>query len=190
MNAAVELGTMLIIRNSGLAGGERTIRPVNAYQPPPTGEKSRMYRHLLIPVDGSDASKAGLREVVRIVTPEVSKLRLVHVIDSSVGKDSCDPGTVGDTMVQASRDEGTAILAEARVALAKYDIHAECVLIESHGERVASRIIAQAREWPADLIVMGSHGRRGLARIAMGSQAAEVFRDSPVPVLLIRAVYP
>jgi nucleotide-binding universal stress UspA family protein len=106
-----------------------------------------MYRHLLIPVDGSDASKAALREVVRIVvTPDVSKLRLVHVIDSSVGKDPYDPGTVGDTMVQASRDEGTAILAEARVALAKYDIHAECVLIESHGERIASRIIAQARE--------------------------------------------
>jgi nucleotide-binding universal stress UspA family protein len=130
-----------------LSGVERTIRPVNAYQRPHTGEKSRMYRHLLIPVDGSDASKAALREVVRIVvTPDVSKLRLVHVIDSSVGKDPYDPGTVGDTMVQASRDEGTAILAEARVALAKYDIHAECVLIESHGERIASRIIAQARE--------------------------------------------
>jgi nucleotide-binding universal stress UspA family protein len=147
------------------------------------------YRHVLIPVDGSDASKAGVREIVRIVTPDVSKLRLVHVIDSSVGKDSYDPGTVGDTMVQAGRDEGTVILAEARMALAKYDLHAECVLIESHGESVASRIIAQAREWPADLIVMGSHGRRGLARIAMGSQAAEVFRESPVPVLLIRAVY-
>lgn len=48
----------------------------------------------------------------------------------------------------------------------------------------------RTREKPADLIVMGSHGRRGLARMAMGSQAAEVFRESPVPVLLIRAVYP
>jgi len=149
-----------------------------------------MYRHLLIAVDGSDASKAGLREVVRIATPDVSKLRLVHVIDSSVGKESYDPGTVGNAMVQASRDEGTAILAEAGAVLAQYDLHAECVLVESHGERVARRIVAQAREWPADLIVMGSHGRRGLARMAMGSQAAEVFRESPVPVLLIRAVYP
>src|SRR5580693_9039125 len=148
-----------------------------------------MYCHILIAVDGSDASRAGLREVVRIATPDVSKLRLVHVVDSSVGKESYDPGTVGDTMVQASRDEGTAILAEAGAVLAKYDLHAECVLIESNGERVASRIVAQAREWPADLIVMGSHGRRGLARAVMGSDAAEVFRESPVPVLLVRAVY-
>ena len=148
-----------------------------------------MYRHLLIPVDGSDASKAGLREVVRIATPDVSKLRLVHVIDSSVGRDSFDPGTVGDTIIQANRDNGTTILAEAREILTKYDLRAECVLIESHRERVASRIIAQAREWPADLIIMGSHGRRGLARVVMGSEAEEVFRESPVPVLLVRAVY-
>jgi nucleotide-binding universal stress UspA family protein len=147
-----------------------------------------MYRHLLIPVDGSDASKAGLREVVRIATPEVSKLRVVHVIDSSVGKSSYDPGTVGDTIIQASRDTGTTILAEAREVLTKYDLRAECVLIESHGGRVASRIIAQAREWPADLIIMGSHGRRGLARVALSSEAEEVFRESPVPVLLVRAV--
>jgi nucleotide-binding universal stress UspA family protein len=146
-----------------------------------------MYCHLLVPVDGSDASKAGLREVVRLATPDVSRVRLVHVIVSSMGGDSYDPGTVGDTIIQASRDRGAAILAEAREVLTKDDLHAECVLIESHGERVADRIIAQAREWPADLIIMGSHGRRGLARVVMGSDAAEVFRESPVPVLLVRA---
>jgi len=70
----------------------------------------------------------------------------VHVIASSAGKDSYNPGTVGDTIIQASRDNGTVILAEAREVLAKYDLHAECILIESHGERVAGRIIAQARD--------------------------------------------
>jgi nucleotide-binding universal stress UspA family protein len=148
-----------------------------------------MYRQVLIPVDGSDASKAGLREVVRIATPDVSRLRLIHVIDSSVGRDAYHAGTVGVAIIQASRDSGNAVLAEAREVLAKFDLHAECVLIESRGESVASRIVAQAREWPAELIVMGSHGRRGLARVAMGSDAAEVFRESPVPVLLVRAVY-
>jgi len=148
-----------------------------------------MYRQILIPVDGSEASKAGLREVVRIATADASTLRLVHVIDSSVGRDSYDPGTVGDTMIEASRDNGNAVLAEAGEILAKFNLHAEFVLIESHGERIVSRIIAQAREWPAELIVMGTHGRRGIALLAMGSKAAEVLRESPVPVLLVRAVY-
>jgi nucleotide-binding universal stress UspA family protein len=62
---------------------------------PQTGDKSHMYRHVLIPVDGSDATKAGLREVIRIATPDVSRVRLVHVIDSSAGRDSYNPGTVG-----------------------------------------------------------------------------------------------
>src|ERR1700677_4127698 len=148
-----------------------------------------MYRRLLIPVDGSDASKAGLREVVQIAAPDISRVRLVHVIDSSVGMDSYDPGTVGDTIIKTSRDNGTAILAEAYEVLAKYDPHAECILIESHGERVASCIVSQARDWPADLIIMGLHGRHGLARAVIGSEA-EVFRESPIPVLLVRAVYP
>jgi nucleotide-binding universal stress UspA family protein len=149
-----------------------------------------MYRQILIPVDGSDASKAGLREVVRIATPNVSTLRLVHVIDSTLGRDSYDPGTVGDTIIEASRGIGNVVLAEAREILAKFNLHAEGVLIESHGERIASRIIAQAREWPAELIIMGTHGRRGIALVAMGSEAAEVLRESSVPILLVRAVYP
>jgi nucleotide-binding universal stress UspA family protein len=60
-----------------------------------------MYRRLLIPVDSSDASKAGLRESVRIATPDVSGVRLVHVIDSSVGRDSYNPGIAGGTIIQA-----------------------------------------------------------------------------------------
>jgi len=47
-------------------------------------------------------------------------------------------------------------------------------------------ILEQAKQWPADLIVMGTHGRRGLVRVAMGSDAEEVVRESPVPVLLVR----
>jgi nucleotide-binding universal stress UspA family protein len=152
--------------------------------------KTHMYHHILIPVDGSDASKAGLRQVVQIATPDLSRVRLLHVIESSMGGNSYDPGTVGDTIIQTRRDSGAAILVEAREVLTKNDLHAECILIESHGERVADRIIAQAREWPADLIIMGSHGRRGLARVAMGSHAAEVFRGSTVPVLLARVGYP
>jgi nucleotide-binding universal stress UspA family protein len=51
----------------------------------------------------------------------------------------------------------------------------------------ADLIVAQAREWPADLIVMGTHGRRGLLRVALGSDAEQVLRAATVPVLLVRS---
>lgn len=47
-------------------------------------------------------------------------------------------------------------------------------------------LFAQAKDWPADLIVLGTHGRRGLTRLVMGSDAERVLRRSPVPVLMVR----
>jgi nucleotide-binding universal stress UspA family protein len=46
--------------------------------------------------------------------------------------------------------------------------------------------VKQAKQWPADLIVLGTHGRRGLSRLAMGSDAELVVRQSSVPVLMVR----
>jgi nucleotide-binding universal stress UspA family protein len=63
----------------------------------------------------------------------------------------------------------------------------DSVLLESIGGPAADFIIAQAKQWPADLIVMGTHGRRGLARLAMGSDAEQVVRAMTVPVLLVRS---
>lgn len=48
-------------------------------------------------------------------------------------------------------------------------------------------ILDEARTWPADLIVMGTHGRRGISHLALGSDAELVIRESPVPVPLVRA---
>ena len=61
-------------------------------------------------------------------------------------------------------------------------------MLESIGAPAADFIVAQAKQWPADLIVMGTHGRRGFARLAMGSDAEYVIRMAPVPVLLLRNV--
>jgi nucleotide-binding universal stress UspA family protein len=52
---------------------------------------------------------------------------------------------------------------------------------------VADVIVENAKKWRADLIVMGTHGRRGITRVVMGSDAEGVVRNTPVPVLLIRA---
>jgi nucleotide-binding universal stress UspA family protein len=59
-------------------------------------------------------------------------------------------------------------------------------MVETAGERVAELIVEQARQWPADVIVMGTHGRRGFNHLLMGSDAEAVIRLSPVPVLLVK----
>jgi len=59
-------------------------------------------------------------------------------------------------------------------------------MIESMGASAADFIVDHARQWSADLIVMGTHGRRGLVRVAMGSDAESVVRIASVPVLLVR----
>ena len=51
---------------------------------------------------------------------------------------------------------------------------------------VGAAIVEYAEQWPADLIVIGTHGRRGIRRLAMGSDAEFVIRTTPVPVLLVR----
>ena len=60
-------------------------------------------------------------------------------------------------------------------------------MLESIGGVPADFILAQAKGWRADLIVMGTHGRRGLVRLALGSNADLVVRGATVPVMLIRA---
>jgi nucleotide-binding universal stress UspA family protein len=60
------------------------------------------------------------------------------------------------------------------------------MLVEARGRRVADAIVAQAKKWKADVIVIGTHGREGLARVVLGSDAELVVRESPVPVLLVR----
>jgi nucleotide-binding universal stress UspA family protein len=60
------------------------------------------------------------------------------------------------------------------------------VLVESIGGVAADLILEQAKDWHADMIVMGTHGRRGIFRLAMGSDAEQVVRGAGIPVLLVK----
>ena len=62
----------------------------------------------------------------------------------------------------------------------------ERVLIDAAGVRLGESAAAEARQWEADLIVVGTHGRRGIGRVLLGSGAEQVIRMAPVPVLVIR----
>lgn len=85
---------------------------------------------------------------------------------------------------------GKKALQKAVALTRKHDLKTEASMFETMGGRVADVIVREARKWKADLIVMGTHGRRGIGRVVLGSDAEAVLREARVPVLLLRAPDP
>lgn len=146
-----------------------------------------MYKRILVPVDGSSTSDFALREAIEFVIDQKAELRIIHVIE--------DVAPVWDVeflnfneIREALRQAGKNMLAKAEAVARDAGIKAETRLIEATppGTRIASMIAAEAKAWPADMIVIGTHGRRGVDHLLMGSVAEGVVRISPAPVLLIR----
>jgi nucleotide-binding universal stress UspA family protein len=146
--------------------------------------ESRVYRRILLPVDDSEASAEGLRELGNFVKQEPHEVCLIHVVQTGSGESYPD-GTVGDMMLGPLREAGNRVLDRAHAKLAKQGIRADRILAEAHRETAADLIGKYAQVWQADLIVMGTHARHGVVRLVLGSQTAEVVRASPVPVLVV-----
>lgn len=145
-----------------------------------------MYEKILVAVDGSVTSLRGLDEAIKVAKSTGGRLLLVHVVDELVIATDYVPTVYSAPIFEALRESGAKILAQAATVVRRADLSCEQKLVETLSGRVADEIVKQAREWRADLIVMGTHGRRGLKRLALGSDAEMVLRLSCVPVLLIR----
>lgn len=145
-----------------------------------------MYKNILVAVDGSAASLRGLDEAIKVAKSVGGELMLVHVVGDLVMAADYVPSVYSEGLFQALRESGAKVLEQAAAIARHAQVTTEQRLIETVGGRAADEIVKQARDWPADLIVMGTHGRRGLKRLVMGSDAELVLRLSAVPVLLIR----
>lgn len=146
-----------------------------------------MYRRILVPVDGSDTANRGLEEAIALGRALGSALRLVHIVDDSALALNPEAGVAAAPLVEDFAASGKQVLEEARAFAESRGSQAETVLHENFTGRVADRIVEEATKWGAELIVMGTHGRRGLRHAVLGSDAEAVVRGAHVPVLLIRA---
>ena len=147
-----------------------------------------MYTRILVPVDGSATSMLGLNEAAKIASESGAQLRVLNVVDEMIMVPAVDayPMAGVEDMLESLRESGREALEEAGKAAEKLGISAETVQIESRGSPVSDVILNDARRWRADVIVMGTHGRRGMNRLLLGSDAERVLRQTPVPVLLVR----
>jgi nucleotide-binding universal stress UspA family protein len=147
-----------------------------------------MYEKILVPVDGSVTSNQGLNEAIKIAKSQGSQLRLVHVVNEFIIGDVYGTGFYASSIIDVLRDSGRTILDDAKDLARQHGVTCDAVFLESLGGTAAKFILEQASQWPADLIVMGTHGRRGIVRMTLGSDAEHVLRAAMVPVLLVRSL--
>lgn len=146
-----------------------------------------MYRHILVPIDGSPTSRRGLDEALRVAALTRGRVRLMHVIDELSLVGSMGAYAAYADWISELRANGEELLNQARAQAEAAGVEAEVVLHDNFSGPVHDLVIQEARKWPADLIVIGTHGRRGLPRMVLGSSAEKILREAPVPVLLVRS---
>lgn len=144
-----------------------------------------MYRKILVPVDGSAASARGLEEAIGLAKTTGATLDLAHVVDEFVIAAAEAPEAWRE-LSATLKESGERVLAEAEATVQKHDLPFTSGLLKATGGGAAGAIVDHAKQSSADLIVMGTHGRRGLRRLTLGSDAEMVLRSSPVPVLMVR----
>lgn len=144
-----------------------------------------MYQRILVPVDGSDTSRTALQEAIKLAKQLGAKLKLVHVIENTRVFDT--EGMVDyATLREIATRNGEQVLARAKELAEQSSLEVDTALLEGGGDRNEDVIVAEARQWLAELIVIGTHGRSGISRLLFGSVAEGVVRGAPIPVLLIR----
>ena len=145
-----------------------------------------MYKRILVPVDGSAASNGGLEQALNLSRTSHARLRILNVVDKTMLPAS-EPVPVdhNEEFVRFLKTSGRKALDAAAAAASNKHVTAECAQ-RTTTDRVSDVILSEAKKWKADMIVMGTHGRRGLSRLILGSDAERVLRDAPVPVMLVR----
>jgi nucleotide-binding universal stress UspA family protein len=144
-----------------------------------------MYQHILVPVDGSPTSNRALQEALKLAKHLKAQLALIHVMEKIWYVDNESYLNYAE-LQNAVRISSEKILAQAEAAVLQEGVSPTVKLLEARGERITNMVVAEAKRWPADLIVIGTHGRSGFSHLLFGSVAEGVVRTAHVPVLLIR----
>ncbi|WAI81504.1 MULTISPECIES: universal stress protein [Achromobacter] len=147
-----------------------------------------MYKRILVPIDGSATAEAGLKEAIRMAQLMQASLRMIHVVDELSFALTVDAYRYhAGELLDLTRKNGAKLLETAVATARAAGVEADSVLYENLDRTVHQRVMDEADDWKADLIVLGTHGRRGVRRAVLGSSAETIMRGAAVPVLLVRA---
>lgn len=142
--------------------------------------ENTLFNKILIATDGSDKNRSALDEGMRIARACGSTVYAVYVIDMRAFSSTSGEIPLGDTY-RMLEDEGRQAL--SRVQALAGDIKVEMSVLEG---RPATEIVKLASDKEVDLLVIGTHGKKGLERLLLGSVAESVIRSAPCKVLVVK----
>ncbi|WP_427914913.1 universal stress protein [Ramlibacter sp. MMS24-I3-19] len=142
-----------------------------------------MFKRILVPIDGSATSNKALDLALQIARENDASVRLVHSFDELAYLATFE---VLPPLIEEARRYADEILGDGLKLATNHRVRADARVLEVPGRRLGDLVAEAAKDFRADLIVVGTHGRRGIGRIALGSGAEQVIRAAPVPVLAVR----
>lgn len=144
-----------------------------------------MYKHILVPVDGSPTSLQAVSQAVTLASAFGSAVTAIYVIDpypfTGVGTEFAYGQ---DQYLSAAKAEANEALTAAREQVQAAGLKVDTRVVEAHA--TWRGIVETADAVQADLVVMGSHGRRGLEKLVLGSVTQRVLQHANQPVLVVR----
>ena len=140
------------------------------------------FRKVLVAVDSSPLAVHAADVGAELARALGAELAFIHVVDLAVGF-LPDTGVPAGELVALAEKSGKELLEQFRRRLPEATVPLEFMTTG----KPAKEIVKAAREWPAEVIVIGSHGRGGVKRVLLGSVAEGVMRHAECPVLVIRA---
>lgn len=146
-----------------------------------------MYSHILVAVDGSPHSDNALQHAAGLAKGLSASLRIVHVVDMGLMPYGPELSIDINALIDARYAVAEKTLSAARESVQASGLKVETQLLDTAvpSQHVAAAIAEAAASWPADLVVLGTHGRRGMERWLLGSVAEGVARRASMPVLLV-----
>ncbi|CAN5200252.1 universal stress protein [soil metagenome] len=144
-----------------------------------------MFKHILVPVDGSPTARHAIDKALAVATAFQSEVTLIYVIDPYAFTGVGAEFSYGQAeYLSAAKAEADEAISTARQIFEARGIAVKSSVVE--GNAVYQAILDAAESVGADLVVMGSHGRRGLEKLVLGSVTAQVLSHAHLSVLVVR----
>lgn len=141
------------------------------------------YKRILIPIDGSPTSNKALVAALELAREGSGRVRVVHAFDELAFMSGYE---YSGEALKAAREQARKALDTALDNVKSAGVEGDSRLLEIPGKRLGEVVAQEVSDWQADLVVIGTHGRRGLSRVLLGSGAESVIRLATVPVLVVR----